>query len=1362
MFSSVEENSNLTRSQLLIWTGQQLSPNAPLYNMVFSFELNFALCVPTFERAFATAVAASDAMNTVVTTDSFGVPQAGIAASVGSLEVLSLQSDYSNWAAARASRMLNLGVRLWDSALVRLGQANYRWFLNKHHLITDASSVAGFFMQVSRCYSELHAGNTPQITSPKYCEYAAMEVASRGPVKDHWQQRSTNLQSPVLCRRVSQSVSSRTERTTHLVAEKLASRIMSAVSTSPFRGLTAEFSRFNLFATTLVAWQHRATGQHTVTLGTPAPNRATVAAKATVGLMIEMLPLQIEVSSDDSFATLAAKVQRESILFFKNATPGCSTAELARAFNVVLNYVSIQFGTFAGHDTAVEWLHPGHGDPSHHLRVQIQNFDGNGLRFHFDMNADHYDSNTRKKTAESFMALLNAVLDDPDQSVASAGLCSSASLVAGSHKNVLTMVGDVAEASPEATCISSGPDQWSYGALSDRSTALAIALQAAGVRTTQRVVILLPRSPDLVASILATWKCGAAFTPVDISFPAARVHFILEDLQPLVVLATASTSHLVPESQTMILAEDVDLSRDAMTLVLPKLSRDLPAYILYTSGSTGQPKGVTVSHGAIANYVSWASLYYSLPEPLATPFFTSPAFDLTLTAILVPLASGGQVIVYPESTAPVDLTVLDVIRSGKINTVKLTPSHLRLIRDLRIEESAIRQLIVGGENLSTQLANTVAGNFPSGITIHNEYGPTEATIGCMVHTFDAQSDQDTSVPVGVPIRGMRAYALDSELNPVTRGEVGELYLAGSGLADGYWLRNSLTANRFVPDPFVTGQRMYRSGDLVRQANNGTYTYLGRTDNQLKIRGVRIEAAEIEAAATSHPGVAECAVGINGCRNDRAEIRHCTTCGLPSSYPGVEFHDGLCGQCQRFTSWQAKTTTWFRTMDDLANVFSQTDSDAKTYDCIALLSGGKDSTFAVCQLVDLGVKVLTFTLDNGYLSDEAKRNIDRVVAKLGVDHIYASTPAMNAIFVDSLQRHANVCQGCFKTIYTLSMSEANKRQIPYIVTGLSRGQLFETRLTEDLFDRSESHLHISGQAVLGASRAYHRVDDAVLRNLDTDVFRDDAIFDKVKFIDFFRYCDVSLQEMLAYLSQRVDWTRPSDTGRSTNCLINDVGIYIHKKERGFHNYALPYSWDVRMGHKTREEALQELDDEIDTARVAAILDEIGYVDPCTDIDSSEGLCAWYVAADGLSETEVREHVATQIPPQMMPSRFIRISSLPLTANGKLDRARLAATMEQPEPSSSIKVEREMSEIEEVVAMLWCDELGLQTMGLFDNFFEVGGDSLMAMSVVTRMTEALEIDLPISGLFGAPTIAEISELVEELILADHEDTIGDSAP
>jgi hypothetical protein len=468
---------------------------------------------------------------------------------------------------------------------------------------------------------------------------------------------------------------------------------------------------------------------------------------------------------------------------------------------------------------------------------------------------------------------------------------------------------------------------------------------------------------------------------------------------------------------------------------------------------------------------------------------------------------------------------------------------------------------------------------------------------------------------------------------------------------------------------------------------------------------------------------------------------------------------VCNFCRAYDDYKDRAKQYFKTMDELHVVVEKIKA-ARTgdYDCVVLLSGGKDSTYMLYQLVEMGLKPLAFTLDNGFISEQAKANIRRVVNALGVEHVFGKTPAMNAIFVDSLRQHANVCNGCFKTIYTLATNLAREKGIRTIVTGLSRGQFFETRLTPDVFLAPNFDPNKIDETILEARKAYHQRDDVISRSLDVDVFRNDAVFDDIQFVDFYRYCTVSLDEMYAFLSQHAPWVRPSDTGRSTNCLINDVGIWLHKKQLGYHNYALPYSWDVRLGHKTRDAAIDELNDEIDETRVKEILREIGYGDP--DAQSQKQLVAYFVADAPIESSELRAFLSKSLPDFMVPSRFAWLKQMPLTPNGKADRTALVKLA-----SSEKEVLREIvlphNETEAHLAQIWQDALRLNRISVYDNFFEIGGTSLPAIQIVARVRRDFQLDVPLSIFFKHPTIAGLSEAIESLLIEQIENMSDEEA-
>ena len=611
------------------------------------------------------------------------------------------------------------------------------------------------------------------------------------------------------------------------------------------------------------------------------------------------------------------------------------------------------------------------------------------------------------------------------------------------------------------------------------------------------------------------------------------------------------------------------------------------------------------------------------------------------------------------------------------------------------------------------------------------------------------------MPIGRPADHVQLYVLNEALKPVPEGVPGELCISRYGLARGYHGHPEQTESQFVPHPFREGERLYRTGDLARFIDADALTYLGRADRQVKLAGIRVEPGEIEAALLTHDAVAACVVTLHRQQPldaPSAAAAACLRCGIVSNVPGVTIAaDGICSTCRSFDAIRQQAQAYFGTLDDLAAIFRQADAARRgRHDCLLLLSGGKDSTYALGRLIEMGVRIHAFTLDNGYISEEAKANIRRVVDALGVEHEFATTPAMNTIFRDSLERFSNVCNGCFKALYTLSVARAREMGIPVIVTGLSRGQLFETRLSENLFRSGRCGPAEIDAAVLAARKAYHRMDDAVSRSLDVSMFQDDRVFEEIRFVDFYRYCDAGLDEVLSYLQRRLPWMRPSDTGRSTNCLINDVGIYVHQRERGYHNYALPYSWDVRLGQKTRDEALDELRDEIDGSRVRKILTELGYHEKVPGAGPAT-LAAYYVPSREVAATELRAHLACRLPAPLVPQHFIRLEAVPLTENGKVDFSALPPPSAETVPTADERT-TPTGAAQERIAAIWRDVLRVDRVDASATFFELGGTSLGAMEVILRVCDAFDVDLPLQIVFQRPTIALLAEAVEAAIAAD----------
>ncbi|MFE3878408.1 amino acid adenylation domain-containing protein [Kitasatospora sp. NPDC059146] len=420
---------------------------------------------------------------------------------------------------------------------------------------------------------------------------------------------------------------------------------------------------------------------------------------------------------------------------------------------------------------------------------------------------------------------------------------------------------------PDATAVLCGAERLSHRELDERANRLARELIARGIGPEHLVAVALERSVTLLVALLGVLKAGAAYVPVDPGYPAERLDQVLRDAEPALLLTVAPTTGALPRTPAPVLLLDSAATglalagrsaapvRDAERL--RRLRPQHPAYVIYTSGSTGRPKGVVLCHASVVNYLTWAARSYPSTGGVAL-VQSSVAFDLTVTGLFAPLLAGGAVHLAGGRGGG-----RAALREHPCTFLKATPGHLPLLDLLPAEFSPRRELVLGGEQL---LGAALAGwraRHPEA-TVVNEYGPTEATVGCTQYRIEPGAELPPGpVPIGTAIDGVGLHVLDARLRPVDGPEAeGELYVSGAALARGYLGRPDLTAERFLPCPDgPPGARMYRTGDLVRRTADGGLCYLGRADRQVKVKGFRIEPAEVEAALLGHPAVAQAAVFV---------------------------------------------------------------------------------------------------------------------------------------------------------------------------------------------------------------------------------------------------------------------------------------------------------------------------------------------------------------------------------------------------------------------------------------------------------------------------------------------------------------------
>ncbi|MET3846944.1 amino acid adenylation domain-containing protein [Paenibacillus sp. OAE614] len=420
------------------------------------------------------------------------------------------------------------------------------------------------------------------------------------------------------------------------------------------------------------------------------------------------------------------------------------------------------------------------------------------------------------------------------------------------EKTLHVLFEEQVEKTPDHLALVHRQDSMSYRSLNQKANQLGRYLQECGVTANQVVGIMADRSIDMVTGILAILKAGGTYLPIDPSIPMDRMNYMLKDSGAKIVLTQA---HLKTEGLYCETVVDLSMPTDSYedTNILSSTGSQDLAYIMYTSGSTGNPKGVMIPHKGLLNYLWWAKKSYFKDEAYHCALYSSIAFDLTVTSLYLPLITGKTLFIYGGSDAAVVLT--EVLTDDRVGMLKITPSHMKLLVELNLESRNLKVLITGGEDLKRDLAERVHQQFNGEVTIYNEYGPTEATVGCMIYEYDP-SEQKASVSIGRPADNMGTYVLDEQLHPVVMGSIGELCISGEGLAKGYLNQPELTAEKFVANPFKPGEKMYRSGDLARWLPDGTLEYMGRMDHQVKIRGYRIECGEIEAQLLKHESVNE--------------------------------------------------------------------------------------------------------------------------------------------------------------------------------------------------------------------------------------------------------------------------------------------------------------------------------------------------------------------------------------------------------------------------------------------------------------------------------------------------------------------------
>lgn len=908
---------------------------------------------------------------------------------------------------------------------------------------------------------------------------------------------------------------------------------------------------------------------------------------------------------------------------------------------------------------------------------------------------------------------------------------------------------------PDRQAVAARNGELSYRQLDELSSDLAGELIARGVTPGSVVALFTGRTSWLTVGLLAVLKAGAAYLPVDPGHPGVRLRHLIQRAGCVTAvttreLAEAATERADMASLELVVADRVR-PRDHRGAARERLPESL-AYVLPTSGSTGEPKGVQIEDRNVLALVDGLNrvILDGLGEGLRIALVAPYIFDASVQQIFLALLLGHSLVIMDEDERRDGSALRRRWAAEEIDVADGTPAHLLLLAEGRdAPPVACRRLLIGGDKLTPQDLRTFYERCATpATTVINVYGVAECCVDSTARIAtadDVSSIAAASVPIGTELPRSSVLVLGEDLRPVPDGQAGELCIGGAGVGRGYLGQPGLTAERFLDRP---EGRLYRTGDRGRRLPDGSLEFIGRMDRQIKLRGYRIEPGEIEAVLCAYhsPGLASPERAVS-----------CERCLLTSAYPGIEVRDGVCSVCRGFDGYRDAVSAYFGDANAMiSRITRHSTRSTSGYDVLLLFSGGKDSTYALYRLLDHGLRVLAFTFDNVYISPRAFENIRRITGNVGVPLEIGTVPAMDDVFAESLRLDSTVCSGCFRGLTALSTRIAAERGIGVVMTGLSRGQILDTKLQRLLAAGITDPAEVD-RRLLTHRKVYHGRKDRTFELLSAPV--DDEMLDGIEFLDYFRYDDIGSAEIRRFLAERDPlWAAPADTGLcSTNCQINDVGIFVHLAERGYHNYAKPLSWDCRLGVISRGEGLGELAGLVPREKVTGILRRLGYspgaqqprpVSRAAVTMGKGGLTAYYTAAPGIDPGLLRTHLAASLPEYMVPARLVQLPLLPTTDTGKVDYAAL------PEPGALVSSQpgsEARTDTERRLAAIWADVLDLNDIPRSADFFMLGGDSLTATIVAGIVQSEFGATITLADLFASPTVEGCAQVIDAALAA-----------
>ena len=888
-----QEYFPLSAAQQRLLFLDQFEPNTATYNTALAFRLIGPLHVDALEQSLDAIVQRHEALHTVFhIQDEQGVQKVLQGAALF-MPVVDLESIAQEEREAEMIRLgnqeacspFNLAEDLKLRAkLFRLSREEHVIVVTMHHIASDGWSFGVFMRELTMFYEGYVTGKPVQLPPlpVQYIDYASwhQEWLRSDAVKTqlaYWKKQLEGAPA---------------------VIELPTDRPRPALQT--FRGewhhteygpeFTAALKSFareegaTLFMVLLAAFEtllYRYTGQDDILIGSPIAGRTHPETRELIGLFINTMVLRADLSNNPTFRELVARVRQAAYSSYENQDVPFEklVEELQPQRDLSHSPLFQVMFILQSQPLPGLKLHNLRSSPIVEINPKTSKFDitislieqEGALTTVFEYNPDLFDAATISRMAEHYEELLKGILKDPDQHLADLPVLTQTEkyqLLVDWNNTELNYPADVCVSklfekqvsqSPAATAVTFEDKSLTYQQLNEQANQLAHHLKTLGVKPDTLVGIYMERSLEMVVGLLGILKAGGAYVPLDPAFPSDRLEFMLSDSNAAILITQESLAdQLAAPQELKLVCIDKDwtiIARESTENLATQAKPEDLAYVIYTSGSTGRPKGVQIQQQSLVNFLTSMRREPGMTEQDALLSVTTLSFDIAGLEIFLPLTTGARLELVSRETATDGVQLMAALETCGATVMQATPITWRMLIDAGWQGNHQLKILCGGEALPLDLAKQILARCGS---LWNMYGPTETTIWS---TLRQVWPDDTEISIGKPIGNTKCYILDSHMQPVPVGVSGDLYIGGDGLARGYLSRPELTAEKFVPNPFSVqpGARLYKTGDLAKYKPNGEIYYLGRGDNQIKIRGFRVELGEIEAVLAQHPAIREIVV-----------------------------------------------------------------------------------------------------------------------------------------------------------------------------------------------------------------------------------------------------------------------------------------------------------------------------------------------------------------------------------------------------------------------------------------------------------------------------------------------------------------------